>query len=494
MFGLRAPKRAVATLSRKLARPRIMRARYDSAQTTDENRRHWANADSLSADAANSPDVRQTLRNRARYEIGNNSIAKGMIETLANDLIGTGPRLQLQTEDPDVNRAVERSFSAWAKEVRLADKLRTMRKAEATDGEAFCLQTSNSNLRHSVSLDLKLVEADRVTDPTMRTVIQSESWVDGIKFDDDGEPVSYRVLRRHPGGPDGWSTQEFDDVPADEVIHIFRADRPEQRRGIPHVTPALPLFAMLRRFTLAVVAAAETVAEFAMVLYSDAPPDADDEEAPESMDTLELERRMATVLPQGWKLGQVTAQQPTTTYKEFKREIVNEIARCLNMPFNVAAGNSSGYNYASGRLDHQDYRRSIRVDQDRYGCDLMDVVFAAWLREAQLVEGLLPQKLRMRDSDVPAHVWFWDGPEHVDPQKEATAQAKRLETGTTTLAIEYAKQGLDWEEQLEQRGREIALAKKLGVPIPGLTSPAQPPEDEEQEEEETEDEEVRDAA
>jgi hypothetical protein len=31
-------------------------------------------------------------------------------------------------------------------------------------------------------------------------------------------------------------------------------------------------------------------------------------------------------------------------------------------PFNVAAGNSSGYNYASGRLDHQTYFKAIRVD------------------------------------------------------------------------------------------------------------------------------------
>ena len=35
----------------------VLRARYDAAQTTDENRRHWANADALSAAAANSLDV-----------------------------------------------------------------------------------------------------------------------------------------------------------------------------------------------------------------------------------------------------------------------------------------------------------------------------------------------------------------------------------------------------------------------------------------------------
>ncbi len=60
----------------------------------------------------------------------------------------------------------------------------------------------------------------------------------------------------------------------------------------------------------------------------------------------------------GWKIGQVRAEQPTTAYGDFKHEIINEIARPLQMPFNVAAGNSSGYNYVSGRLDHQ---RGVRV-------------------------------------------------------------------------------------------------------------------------------------
>ena len=48
---------------------RMIRAKYDAAVTNADNIRHWANADGLSADAAASPDVRQTLRNRSRYEV-----------------------------------------------------------------------------------------------------------------------------------------------------------------------------------------------------------------------------------------------------------------------------------------------------------------------------------------------------------------------------------------------------------------------------------------
>ena len=78
--------------------------------TTEHNRRHWAHADALSADAAASAEGRRTLRNRARYEVANNSYARGIVLTLANDTVGTGPRLQLLTDSDAVNRQVEKEF------------------------------------------------------------------------------------------------------------------------------------------------------------------------------------------------------------------------------------------------------------------------------------------------------------------------------------------------------------------------------------------------
>jgi capsid protein len=341
----------------------VVRAKFDSAQTTPDNRRHWAQADGLAPNAAVNPEVRRILRNRARYEVANNSYAKGIVLTLANDTIGTGPRLQMLTDSADANRRIEDAFEEWSQAVDLAAKLRTMRMGRAESGEAFAVLTSNPGVDSPVTLDLKLIEPDQVTSPRMRVPRPGE--VDGIVVDAAGKPVAYHVLKRHPGDSMFWRESDplaFDVVPAASVIHYFRPDRPGQWRGIPDITPALPLFAQLRRYTLAVIAAAETAADFAAVLYTEAPAHGE-AEALEPMDMVELEKRLATVLPSGWKLGQIHAEQPATTYAEFKKEILNEIARCLNMPFNVAAGNSSGYNYASGRLDHQTYFKSIRVEQ-----------------------------------------------------------------------------------------------------------------------------------
>jgi len=475
-FGKRQSRNARAVA-------KLIRARFDAAVTNAENARHWANADGLSADAAASADVRQTLRNRARYEVANNSYAKGIVLTLANDCVGTGPRLQLLTEDGEVNRKVEQAFAGWAAAVGLAEKLRTMRMAKSTDGEAFAVLTANPEAASPVKLDVKLIEADRVTTPDLK--LPAGNAVDGIEFDPYGNPRAYLVLREHPGGTSLTTFNSYDRIAAEGMIHWFRADRPGQHRGIPELTPALPLFAQLRRYTLAVLGAAETAADFAAVLFTDAPASGE-AAAVEPMDVVELEKRMATVLPDGWKLGQIKAEQPGTSYGEFKREILNEIARCLNMPFNVAAGNSAGYNYASGRLDHQTYFKSIRVEQAHLNAVVLDRILAAWLAEAEL----LTEFAYLRGlSDVP-HQWFWDGTEHVDPAKEASAQQMRLQNNTTTLADEYAKQGKDWETQLRQRAKEKQLMAELGL----TQSEATPAADEAEDGEETESEVDRAAA
>ncbi len=255
--------------------------------------------------------------------------------------------------------------------------------------------------------------------------------------------------------------EEYDTVSASAVLHYFRCDRPAQIRGIPDITPALPLFSQLRRFTLAVLAAAETAADFAGILYTDAPANGE-ADAAEPFEPIELEKRMLLTMPGGWKMEQMKSEQPSTTYAEFKKEILNEIARCLNMPFNVAAGNSSGYNYASGRLDHQTYFKSIRVEQTQLARVVLDRILIAWLREAILIEGYLPNSLRTLDSTF-EHQWFWDGHEHVDPAKEANAQKIRLANHTTTLAIEFARQGRDWETELKQRSKELSLMRELGL-------------------------------
>ena len=79
--------------SSSLGSRRRLLGRYDAAVTSDDNRRHWAAADGLSANAANSPDVRRVLRNRARYEVANNSYLARCTTVLWSQRVSrSGPR------------------------------------------------------------------------------------------------------------------------------------------------------------------------------------------------------------------------------------------------------------------------------------------------------------------------------------------------------------------------------------------------------------------
>jgi capsid protein len=214
---------------------------------------------------------------------------------------------------------------------------------------------------------------------------------------------------------------------------------------------------------------------------------------------------MATVMPDGWKLSQIRAEQPTTSYSEFKRELLSEIGRCLQVPVNILLGDSSKHNYASGRLDHQTFFKSIKVEQTLCEQIVLNKIFDLWYREAIRI-GLFSERKKQlpfkninnqqkikytvtlsrtshsvnpkeisdqrervtspssrSNGDATARCWFWDGFEHVDPIKEAKASTARIDSRVSNLAIECAKVGLDWEDVLVQAAREQHRMMELGL-------------------------------
>ena len=440
----------------------FIKATYDSVARTPENVRHWAWADHLSADASLAPDVRKSIRSMARYEVSqNNSYGVGIAQTLVNDTIGTGPRLQMQFENEKVNQRIEQEFGYWASAVNLREKLTTLRLSKMIDGEA--VMRSITNLAHGepVSLDFQLIECDQLSTPNLGAIMKPD-YVDGVHLDRFGNPTAYDILNNHPGS-NYWvnSDWSYNTYPASQIIHTFRQDRPGQHRGVSEFAAALPLFAFLRRFTLATISAAETAASVSQVIETDAPiPEELEAEYAAStfskyMDSIPIDRNSATVLPNMWKLRQFSAEHPTTTYRMFKQEIINEIARVLNMPRNIAAADSSDYNYASGRLDHMSYQKSVRIEQHGIASSVLDKIFAEWLLEASFMGTILPKSVSRKVIDLSdkvgklglirrvPHTWYWDGFRDADQTKEADAQRTRLTSGVSNRASEYAAQGLD---------------------------------------------------
>lgn len=442
-------------------RARMVRASLDAADTTTENSKWWAKAQLLAPNAELTEWRRRTIRKRARYEVKNNSYAAGIVQTLADYAIGTGPRLQMMTSNKRINSELEKEWNEWADEVDLSGKLQTLRMSRAVDGEGFAILQANPKIRGKSELDIRLIECDQVASPL---VASSENEIDGVVLDEYGNVKKYHILKSHPYGSDSYLkvglNVEGNYYPSENISHYFQPLRPGQLRGLSQLTPCLELFAQLRRYTLAVIANAEVAADIAGLIYTDTLPSYDGDQDVVAPNTVfEIERREWLTLPAGYKASQFKAEQPTTTYIQFRDAILNEIARALGMPFNIAAGNSSGYNYASGRLDHQTFFKAIKDEQKRIEKQILSKIMSAWVQDLSIaIPGLY--QFKKNGWRIPCR-WYWDGIRHVDPVKEASADKIRLESGTATYADIYAEQGLDWEVQIEQRAREELFRKEM---------------------------------
>jgi len=460
------PSRATLTQTvaeQRAAISKLVRARFDAAQTTTLNKNHWSMVDHLSADAALSPMIRRTLRGRARYEAANNGYLAGMVTTLASDAVGTGPTLLLDC-GPDASQdavaRVEDNVFEWHQQISLAAKLRLMRTAKAIDGDVFAIETNNRRLP-GVQLDLRVVEAEMVADPASRWDLAGS--VDGVRFDEDGNPTDYYLLKHHPGSMHFGVTLEGDWIRADRVRHYFHATRPGQHRGMGEVVPALELFAMLRRYQYAVVTAAETAADLAVILKTTMPADGGGAVGLPAWDTMPLARGMAMAGPEGWEPYQLKAEQPTSTFDAFERRILMQIARCLNMPYIVAVMDATGANYSTMRGDYLVYRKHVSVERAEIERVVLDPLLERWIEEATFVDGAIPDGLPPRDQW--SWRWRWDGFEHVDPLKEANAETVGIDAKTVSRAEACARRGKDWRQVFRQIAAEEAYAAELGIDL-----------------------------
>ena len=432
----RAPRIVTAEIPAK-----SIRGGYDAASGGNETKNLWTLASSLDADACNSLAVRRKLRNYSREERNNNGHCAGIISTHTNYIVGTGPKLRVLTQSTGFNQMVETKWEQWCKATRFTAKLRTMCMAKICDGEAFAILADNPNSTDLVSLDLRLLECDQITAPVMKT--DDEQYVDGIRFDGFGNPASYDVLRQHPGS--SWYSSaistEYDTVPAASMLHWFSDTRPGQHRGIPELASSLSLFGTSRRYREAVVAAAETAADVSAVMEMGMANEGNDEAAP--FTSLPIEKRMMVVSPAGAKMSQLKAEQPTTTYDMFVRNMICEEARPLNMPYNIAACDSSGYSFSGGQLDHQTYFVSVGVERQDCVLEVLDHAFATWFEQAKWAHGW-----SVPASPAPRHGWGWNKKPQNDPVKTANARKISLSCGAALLSDIYAEDGEDYVDKV----------------------------------------------
>lgn len=465
-----------------------------------------------SADADILPSLDRLVA-RSRDIDRNNGVAKAGIQTIVDNVVGTGLRLSSrpnylvlgQTKEWAIAfaRDYEALFYEWwwstachAGDTMTGDQITTQNiRSQLVNGDWVVLPQWIGDRGDGFSTKFLTVESDRLTNPNNEGNTSTRRG--GIDFEfATGMPLAYWFRNAHPGdynstGYDGWTR-----IPRKtpwgrlQVLHGFDPDRPAQSRGKPLLSAVLSNFKSADRYVNAEINAAVANAMVAGLIYTDLDQDAivelfrnkEDEylKARKEHSSIQLEAGSLVPMFPGDKLEPFIPSRPAAQFGAFMTNVHRIIAVGLDMPYELLMKDFSETNYSSARASMLEAWRSFMRRRDWLGTQWMDNVNMLFMEEVvndgrlKLPRGVdfyrYKQALTRARYIGPGRGW-------VDPVKEATAAALRIKFNLSTLEKECAEQGDDWREVLEQVAYELKEKERLGISavpadVPGAEEPA----------------------
>lgn len=329
----------------------------------------------------------------------------------------------------------------------------------------------------------QLIEGDRISNPDYRE--NTETLRSGIEIDLYGKPLAYYV--RRAGQNDYWLSPGFylfsgkwDRIPAEtewgrkRVIHVFDKDRVDQSRGKPMLSSVLEQFKMFDHYQRSELQSSIVNALVAGVIETPMDQSAISElmggdpnsylAKKNEWKTRLMGGAMIPLYP-GDKLTPFAPSRPSTQYPEFVSTVLRHIAAALNMPYELLVKDFTKTNYSSARAALLEAWRFFMSRRKWLAENWAQQVYELWLEEA-VNAGLIeaPDFYEQRSFWVRAK-WIGPGRGWIDPVKEAQAAVVRMNAGISTLEMECAEQGYDWQDVLEQRAREFSRMEELKVLI-----------------------------
>lgn len=470
--------------------PMAIAGAHQGASLSDITMAGWTPyAGSADADLLDDRDV---LVPRSRDMGRNNGLMSGANQTLKDNIIGAQLRLSAMPEyrllgweherAREWGNKTEAEYRSWG-DTTECDAGRSLNMLGLTlqgfggamgagDHIAVPLWLPRPDARWSTRL--LLVESDRMDTPPY---LQHRADIRrGILQDRYGAPVGYWISKVHPGDSYAMKWQwadrdQWEYIPAftpwgrRRLIHLHDKERTGQSRGKPIVSAVMREFHMAGKYQTTELQAAianSLVAAFiesgnldpasTAALFGEHPAEA------WASNTKEFRAKIhggAIInLPVGAKLSSFTPGRPNAAFEAFMLASLRHIAAGLNIPYELLVKDFSKTNYSSAR--------AALLEAWRYFHGRRRWLMDTWLRpiyELWLEEAINAGRVEAPDYYNNRYAYgrckfIFSGRGWVDPVKEASAAAMRMDSFISTLEAECAEQGGDWEEILEQRAYE----------------------------------------
>lgn len=424
------------------------------------------------ANAANGPAL-HTLRAHARDLCRNNGYARRGRSRIGNGTVGWGIMAKAQLAAGAEADRLQKRWSAWAKgtscdadgRLNFYGLQRLVMRSIVESGEVLVRRRRRRPSDGlEIPLQLQVLEADFLDTakdgPATVNGQVTGQIIQGVEFDLIGRRVAYWLFDQHPGsgrlrpGATSFTSRR---IPAEELLHVFRVDRPGQVRGVSWFAPAIVKLKDFDEYQDATLMRQKIAACFsAFVTDTDglsAPIGKADDAQDPPIET--LEPGLISYLPAGREIS--FANPPAVTDVSYNTATLHGIAVALDVTYEDLTGDYSQVNFSSARMGRLTFNDAVNEYRwDMLVPQMCDPVWS-WAMDQLVITGDL--------ETAPDVEWTPPPMPMIDPEKEGLAYTRAVRSGQMTPSEMIREQGKDPAAHLAEYAADLKLLDELAITL-----------------------------
>ncbi len=414
---------------------------YDIAKTFPVS--DWTTANKNSANKE-TKDAIEPGRNKARSLDQNNPYAQKATNVIVSEVVGYGIHANITGKNNTQTKKLKAAWKMWAESTNCDYEgqqnfygLQSLvMRSVVISGEGLAKKFVDKT-----GPKIQLLESDFLNAKKDEGLVTQ-----GIELDSNGRRTKYHLYKTHPG--DKNPSDETLTVPAADVLHVFKKERPGQVRGVTWFHAVAEKMKDLDDFQYASLVRQKVQACFAAFITTSG------NDAMVDAATLKLKRQAefnlqpSTVryLNQGEDIKFASPAQ-SNGYDAFNRETLRSIASGLGISYESLTGDFSQSNYSSSRMG--DIRMRKNIEHWRWNMLIPQFCEPAfrWFLEYAKIQGLLTDDDLLKGNVKVA--WVAPAFSIIDPSKEILSLQREVRSGFKSYKEACTELGRDPDQVLE---------------------------------------------
>lgn len=398
------------------------------------------------------------LRDATRHLVRNNGHAESAIGTIVDDTVGSGILPSAQHE----------AWKRWTESVEIDADGRsdlpgiqqTVMRTVVESGECLIrrrFRRPSDGL--ALPMQIQVLEPDFIDSGKHRSLPNGGKIIRGIEFDPIGRRVGYWLFRSHPGSTTISNVIRFgqsESVPASEILHVFKSQRPGQVRGVSWFAPVLLRFNDFDEFADATLMK-QKIAACLCALTTDVDGSAEHIGAEDPDEPLhdKIGPGLVANIPPGRSV-EIVQPPSVRDYADYSKTTLREIAAGIGVNIEDLTGDYADINFSAARMARlrhwgrvKGWRRRMLVPQ------FLNPLWR-WAMLASTIAGI---------ETIESTTWTAPPLPMIEPDKEGLAICRNIRGGISTPSESLRERGFVPEEFWDEYQKDFEDLDRRGLVI-----------------------------